>query len=137
MRNTFFEKSYTKCDGDTIPRPFSKKSKSSISRDQNSKVWYSLFLCMPSWGLSEHSETKLQTTCFYLPHIWSVFNVGLSPFKNICVIRLIESPLKMIKNAFYFTLKALFILKIFKFLSWLFGHISKWLDYQYAYWNCL
>ena len=28
-----------------------------------------------------------------------------------------ESPLKMMKNAFYFTLKALFILKIFKFLS--------------------
>ena len=28
-----------------------------------------------------------------------------------------EIPLKMMKNAFYFTLKALFILKIFKFLS--------------------
>ena len=28
-----------------------------------------------------------------------------------------ESPLKMMKNAFYFTLKALFNLKIFKFLS--------------------
>ena len=28
-----------------------------------------------------------------------------------------ESPLKMIKNAFYFTSKALFVLKIFKFLS--------------------
>ena len=28
-----------------------------------------------------------------------------------------ESPLKVMKNAFYFTLKALFVLKIFKFLS--------------------
>ena len=28
-----------------------------------------------------------------------------------------ESPLKMMKNTFYFTLKALFVLKIFKFLS--------------------
>ena len=28
-----------------------------------------------------------------------------------------ESPLKMMKTAFYFTAKALFILKIFKFLS--------------------
>ena len=28
-----------------------------------------------------------------------------------------ESPLKMIKNAFYFTTKVLFILKIFKFSS--------------------
>ena len=27
------------------------------------------------------------------------------------------SPLKMMKNAFYFTVKALFVLKIFKFLS--------------------
>ena len=36
-----------------------------------------------------------------------------------------ENPLKMMKNAFYFTLKALFILKIFKFLSWLFRHVEK------------
>ena len=28
-----------------------------------------------------------------------------------------ENRLKMVKNAFYFTLKALFVLKIFKFLS--------------------
>ena len=34
MRNAFVEKSYTKSDGKTIPRPFSKKSKLSISLDQ-------------------------------------------------------------------------------------------------------
>ena len=34
-----------------------------------------------------------------------------------------KTPLKMMKNVFYFTLKALFILKIFKFLSWLYGHV--------------
>ena len=34
----------------------------------------------------------------------------------------------MMKNAFYFNLKALFILKIFKFLSSPFGHVSKQLD---------
>ena len=28
-----------------------------------------------------------------------------------------DSPLKMMKNVFYFTLKALFVFKIFKFLS--------------------
>ena len=33
------------------------------------------------------------------------------------VISFTESPLKMIKNAFYFILKALLVLKIFKFLS--------------------
>ena len=38
------------------------------------------------------------------------------PKKN-CFIYFIESPLKMMKNAFYFILKAFFVLKIFKFLS--------------------
>ena len=36
-----------------------------------------------------------------------------------------EAPLKMIKNDFYFTLKALFVLKMFNSLSWLFGHLEK------------
>ena len=44
LRNIFLEKSYTKCGGETIPRPFSKKSKLSISLDQYSKVSYILFL---------------------------------------------------------------------------------------------
>ena len=33
MRNIFLEKSFTKCDRETIPRHFSKKSKLSISLD--------------------------------------------------------------------------------------------------------
>ena len=36
-----------------------------------------------------------------------------------------DSPLKVMKNDFYFILKALLVLKIFKFLSWLFGHVEK------------
>ena len=51
---------------------------------------------------------------------YSRLKVGLSPY--------IESPLKMKKNAFCFILKALFVLKIFNFLSWLFGHVEKQLD---------
>ena len=43
MKNIFLEKSETECDGETISRIFSKKSKFSISLDQ-----------------------LLQTTCFYL-----------------------------------------------------------------------
>ena len=39
-----------------------------------------------------------------------------------------ESPLKIMKNVFYFTLKAFFVPKIFKFLSWFFGHVVKLLD---------
>ena len=50
---------------------------------------------------------------------------GLSPSKNVCVTFLIETPLKVIKNVFYFALKAFFILKMFKFLSQHFGHVGK------------
>ena len=42
-----------------------------------------------------------------------------------CVVCLIESPSKMMKNAFYFILKAPYVLKIFKFLSRHFGHVAK------------
>ena len=34
MRDIFLEKSYTKCDRETILRPFSKKSKLSVSLHQ-------------------------------------------------------------------------------------------------------
>ena len=44
VRNIFLEKSYTKFDGETSPRPFSEKLKLSISLDQESKVSHSLFL---------------------------------------------------------------------------------------------
>ena len=58
------------------------------------------------------------------------FKVGLSPSKKIYVTCFIESPLKIIKNAFYIILKVLFVLKIFKFLSWHFGDVEKaaWLE---------
>ena len=42
MRNIFIYKSYTKCDEETIPRPFSKKLKLSISLDQLAKALSSL-----------------------------------------------------------------------------------------------
>ena len=38
MRNIFLEKSYNKCGGETIPIPFSKKSKLNIFLDQLPKV---------------------------------------------------------------------------------------------------
>ena len=37
--------------------------------------------------------------------------------KKFIFISFNKSPLKIMKNAFFFTLKALFVLKIFKFLS--------------------
>ena len=49
---------------------------------------------------------------------------------HIFLICFNDSSSKMMKNAFYFILKALFILKIFRFLSWLFGHVGEtaWLE---------
>ena len=49
----------------------------------------------------------------------NLVKAGPSSSKNIFVICFIESFLKLMKNAFYFVLKAYFILKIFTFLSWL------------------
>ena len=46
-----------------------------------------------------------------------VFKIGLSPSKKIIFLCFNESPLKIMKNAFYFISKVLFVLKIFKFLS--------------------
>ena len=62
---------------------------------------------------------------FFMEPMTGILKVGLSPSKKNCVICFIESPLKKMKNAFYFILKALFVLKIFKFLSWLFGYVGK------------
>ena len=61
----------------------------------------------------------------------SSINFSLSIFKGalqgLRQFLATESLLKMMKNAFYFTLKALFVLKIIK-LFWLFGHVGKGLD---------
>ena len=40
----------------------------------------------------------------------------------------IESSLKVLKNVF--NTKALYVLKIFRFLSWIFGHVEKRLDHK-------
>ena len=51
--------------------------------------------------------------------------------EKMCIIFGLSPPKKftlfawLMKNAFYFILKALCILKIFKFLSWLFGLVEK------------
>ena len=57
-----------------------------------------------------------------------MFKVGLPPSKKNVFIYLNKSSLKMMKNAFYFTLKAFLVLQIFTFLSWVFGYVEKRLD---------
>ena len=58
-------------------------------------------------------------------HLTGFIKGALSGLRQFLAL---ESPLKMMKKAFYFTSKALFVLKIFKFLSLLFGHVSKRLN---------
>ena len=53
----------------------------------------------------------------YFTEIASHLKSHSHPPKKICFICFNESPLKMMKNALYFILKALSVLKIFKFLS--------------------
>ena len=61
MRNIFLEKSFTKSGGDTIPRPFSKKSKLSVSLLWiTSLTFYTVgFYWMLRRGLLKYIETKL------------------------------------------------------------------------------
>ena len=60
----------------------------------------------------------------------SVLKDGLLPSKKVYFTCFNEATLKVMKNVFNFVLKVLFFLKIFEFLSWLFGHVGKtsWLE---------
>ena len=62
---------------------------------------------------------------FLIIEIFIVFKVELSPSKKLFFIDFNEKPLKVMKNAFWFMLKALFVLEMFTFLPWLFGHVEK------------
>ena len=63
----------------------------------------------------------LSMYCFKLFH----YKEALSDLRKILAA---ENPLIVMKNAFYFILAALFVLKIFKFLSGILGHVQKRLD---------
>ena len=54
-----------------------------------------------------------------------IFKGTLAGLRYVLVI---ESSFNMMKNAFYFTSKAFFVLKIFKFLSWCFGQLANRLN---------
>ena len=73
-------------------------------------------------------KTSITDIAWVLIRLWflkTLLKVGLSPPKKMCVICLIGSPLKMMKNAIHFFLKSFFVLKIFKFLSWHIGYVGK------------
>ena len=76
---------------------------------------------LPRINLNDRNMSKLGNNSFSIKPLKSECHLP----QKICVICLIESPLKLMKNAFYFILKALLVPKIFKFLSELFGHVGK------------
>ena len=71
MKNIFLEKSYTKYDGETNPRPFSKKSKLSMFLDQQSEILYRLFLLHVQKKVY-HNLLKLRCKPLSLP-LYKVF----------------------------------------------------------------
>ena len=82
------------------------------------------------WPLKEGGEVQRRLLSFADEGFFSqtLFNCLKSESnlpKKIVFICFNYSPSKMMKNAFYFILKALFVLKIFKFLSLPFGHVEK------------
>ena len=75
-------------------------------------------------------ERKIKLNFYFHTSLWCLkrFYEGLKADTHLPkngIICFNDSSSKMMKNAFYFTLKAFFLLKIFKFLSWLFGHVGK------------
>ena len=68
LRKVFLEKSYTKRGAETIPRPFFKKSKLSISLDQYSKVLYIFVFIVCQ---VEHYRNWLKLSCRPLAFTWN------------------------------------------------------------------
>ena len=71
-----------------------------------------------SWmeRIQELTEGYLSENIWNMDESGCFFKVGLSLFK-LKIICFNDSPLKMMKNTFYFISKAIFVLKISKFLS--------------------
>ena len=66
MKNIFLEKPYTKYGEETSSNLFLKNQNSAYVRINSLKFYTVCVFCMPSSGLSEDNETKLQTIYFYL-----------------------------------------------------------------------
>ena len=85
MKNMFLEKSYRKCSGEASPRHFYKKSKLSISLNQ--QKWYKVcFYCMSS---PKYIKTKVLTTCFSWINFFQKKNKMIwyySPWLIFCMI---------------------------------------------------
>ena len=67
MRNIFFLKNHAdNVVEKLLPDSFLKNWNWAYLWINNVKFYTICFYCVPSWRLSKHFETKLQTSCFYL-----------------------------------------------------------------------
>ena len=67
-------------------------------------------------GFDKEPSDSSQKAFLYTNNLYNLIKSN-SYFKAALELLATESPLKVMKNAFYFTFRALFVLKIFKFLS--------------------
>ena len=78
-----------------------------------------MILCIIPWKTLENSKKyprkPLKTLEFELK-VWLATKLKSDFHRPKILFYLLQSSLKMMKNAFYFILKAVFVLKIFKFL---------------------
>ena len=87
--------------------------------------FYTIYLANQDKHTGSVDITLISTPTLQNLNDKNFFKVALSPSNKNCVICCYESLLKMMTNTFWFTLKAFFVLKIFKFLSCLLGHVEK------------
>ena len=90
--------------------PLFKTPRTIITNKKGMRIVFTSFLFHFLIYTKPKERTLVYTTNFTI-------KVGLSPSKKIIFICFNYSRLKVIKNAFYFILKAFFVLKIFKLMS--------------------
>ena len=101
MTNIFLEKSYTRCGGETIPKLYSKNSKSSKSQDQFYKSFIQFVFIVCKFGSYRNilklnsrplvftswkafPRTKRDLDLISLPHLMHVFRRQI--FLSLCCI---------------------------------------------------
>ena len=105
-------------------------TKTRFCYEMNLRIWiWDHFWWLQGWlefiNLLEFVFLGIQKGTSVINLDLKIIKVGLSKAKKNFFICFIDGPSKMMKNAFYFIWKTLFVFKIFKFLPWHFGHVEK------------
>ena len=100
-----------------------------IAKIENSDIKISEFFEFSTWPSIDYDFIN-RSKSVGLPHIVYIVIYLKGHSKVWDNFLAIESPLETVKNAFYFTSKAIFVLRIFKFFSWFFWscNTTAWLE---------